>query len=82
MIEASIYILLICIVIMYLGFISNRSLPEKLMFFSCSNNYLIIVICFMSLYEARESYVDIAYIYVLFNFMINFVIARLFKGEE
>ncbi len=77
MIEALIIAIIICIMSMYLGVIISKSTPDKFMCYNCSNNYVIVLICLLSLYNGRDNYIDIAYIYALYGFMVNLVITKL-----
>ncbi len=75
-------ILLICIFFMLLGVFVSKSIPEKLMSLGCLTNYIIALICFISIFEGKESFVDIAYIYGLLGFAVNLGIKKLYEEDK
>ncbi len=75
-------ILLICIFFMLLGIFISKSIPEKLMSLSCLTNYIIVLLCFISIFEGKESFVDIAYIYGLLGFAVNLGIKKLYEEDK
>ncbi|MEK6734020.1 MAG: monovalent cation/H+ antiporter complex subunit F [Pseudomonadota bacterium] len=82
----SIYIaiigLFICIFLMFIGILSGKNLPEKIMSLSCMNNFIVGLLCLISLFPGRDSFVDIAYIYILFGFVFNLAIKKLYDGRN
>jgi multisubunit Na+/H+ antiporter MnhF subunit len=77
MINIALIILLVCILLMMIGILTSKSLAEKLMSLNCMTNYFIVLFCMLSLFEARNSFVDIAYIFALFGFVINLGVNKL-----
>ena len=75
-------ILLICIAWMLAGIFTGKNLPERIMSLCCLTNYVIVLLCFLSLFIGRESFVDIAYIYGLFGFIFNIAILKLFEDKN
>lgn len=78
----AIIILSICIFLMLLNLFLSKNLPERLMSLSCINNYVIVLLCFFSVFEGRDSFVDIAYIYALLGFIVNLSIKKLYNGNN
>ena len=70
-------ILLFCILLMLVGVLKGKNLPERIMSLCCLTNYVIVFLCFLSLLEGRESFVDIAYIYALLGFVVNVGLSKL-----
>jgi multisubunit Na+/H+ antiporter MnhF subunit len=68
----------LCIIFMLLGVFSGKSVAERLMSIGCVTNYVIILLCMLSLLEGRESFVDVAYIYGLFGFAVNLGLKKLY----
>ncbi len=75
-------ILLICILIMLTGVFIGKTIPERIMSLCCLTNYVIVLLCFFSLFTGRESFVDIAYIYGLLGFAVNLSISKLNGGKK
>lgn len=75
-------ILLICILIMLTGVFIGKTIPERIMSLCCLTNYVIVLLCFLSLFTGRESFVDIAYIYGLLGFAVNLSISKLNGGKK
>ena len=73
-------ILMLCIFAMLIGVFTGKNLPEKLMSTSCITNYIVVLLCMLSLFEGRDSFIDIAYIYALFAFTANLAMMKL--GEK
>ncbi len=71
-------ILLACILAMLIGIFTGRNLPEKLMSLCCLTNYVIVLLVMFSLFEGRDSFIDIAYIYALLGFAVNLAIYKLY----
>jgi multisubunit Na+/H+ antiporter MnhF subunit len=82
MIHLAIIILSICILLMLVNLLLSKNLPERVMSFSCVSNYVIVLLCFLSLTEGRDSFVDIAYIYALIGFIFNLSIKKLYNGNK
>ena len=74
--KISIIILIIAFTIFAFTFFSAKKLEEKLMALGCITNYAIVLLCFFSLFEQRDSFTDIAYILCLFGFLTNLIIYR------
>lgn len=74
--KISIIILIIAFTIFTFIFFAAKNLEEKLMSLGCITNYAVVIFCFFSLFKLRESFVDIAYILVLFGFITNLIIYR------
>ena len=72
----ALFILLACILAMLIGIFTGKNLPEKLMSLCCLTNYVIVLLVMFSLFEGRDSFIDIAYIYALLGFATNLVIYR------
>lgn len=70
-------ILLFCVLLMFIGVLRGKNLPERILSLCCLNNYIIILLCFLSLFEGRESFIDIAYIYALLGFVLNIGLSKL-----
>ena len=70
-------ILLLCIFFMFIGLFTNKTIPEKVMSLICTSNYVIILLCMLSLNENSDSFIDIAYIVALFGFMLNLALLQL-----
>lgn len=77
MISVALAILFFCIFGMLIGILNGKNLPERIMSLCCLNNYIIVFICFLSLFEGRESFIDIAYIYALLGFVVNLGLSKL-----
>ena len=77
MINIALAVLLICIFLMLIGIFTSKTLSEKLMSLSCTTNYIIVLLCILSLFGGRESFIDIAYIYALFCFIVNLGVIKL-----
>ncbi len=77
-----ILILLLCILAMLVGLFLGKNLPERIMYLSSITNYIIILLCFLSLNEGKESFVDIAYIYLLLGFAVNLSITKLYQEKD
>ena len=75
-------ILLICILLMLIGVFTGKNFPEKIMSLCCLTNYIIVLFCFLSLLENRESFIDIAYIYGLLGFVTNLSLNKLYKDKN
>ncbi len=71
MINIAIILLLILIFMFLFTFLRTKSNLEKIMIITSLNNLTLVLICFLSLYPNKDSYIDIAYIYVLFGFLTN-----------
>jgi multisubunit Na+/H+ antiporter MnhF subunit len=71
-------ILVLCIIFMLLGVFSSKSVAERMMSLGCVTNYVIVLLCVLSLLEGRESFVDVAYIYGLFGFAVNLGLKKLY----
>ena len=71
MINIILIILLLCILVMLIGIIKSKTIAERLMSLTCLTNYVIIAFCILSLFTGRGSYIDIAYIFALFGFIVN-----------
>lgn len=82
MMNIALVILLICILAMLIGIFTGKNLAEKLMSLSCLSNYIIVLICMLSLLENRSSFIDIAYIYALFGFVVNLGAMKLKMGKN
>ncbi len=78
----AIAILLLCILLMLIGIFTGKNFPEKIMSLCCLTNYIIVLCCFLSLLENRESFVDIAYIYGLLGFATNLALTKLYKDKN
>lgn len=74
--KISIIILIIAFVIFTFIFFTAKNVEEKLMSLGCIANYAVVIFSFFSLFKLRESFVDIAYILVLFGFITNLIIYR------
>ncbi|MCT4636003.1 MAG: monovalent cation/H+ antiporter complex subunit F [Rickettsiales bacterium] len=74
--------LLIFILLMLTGIFIGKTLPEKIMSLCCLTNYVIVLLCFLSLFTGRESFVDIAYIYGLLGFAVNLGISKLKERQQ
>ena len=72
-------ILLACILAMLIGILTGKNLPEKLMSLCCLTNYVIVLLVTFSLFEGRDSFIDIAYIYALLGFAVNLVIYKIYS---
>lgn len=70
-------VLLICIFQMMMGVIRGENIPCKIMSFCCLSNYVVVLLCCWSLFSGKESFIDIAYIYVLFGFVMNLAFTKL-----
>lgn len=79
MMKIAIIGLLILMVMFLFTFLRAKIIVEKIMIISSLNNLVLVLICFLSLYTNRESYIDIAYIYVLLGFLTNLGIYNLVK---
>lgn len=75
-------ILIFCILAVFIAFLRGKNLPEKVMLLNSMNNYIILLICSLSLLQGRESFIDIAYIYILFSFSINLCLMKIFKERQ
>lgn len=65
------------ILVILIKILLSKSISERLMLFSSIGNYAIVLLTAMSMFENRESYFDIAFIYALFGFVNNLVINKL-----
>ena len=70
-------ILLFCILLMLIGVLTSKTIPESIMSLCCLTNYIIVLLCFFSLFTGRESFIDIAYIYGILGFAVNLSIHKL-----
>lgn len=70
-------VLFISIFQMILGVINGENLPCKIMSFCCLNNYAVVLLCCWGLALSKESFIDIAYIYVLLGFIMNLAFTKL-----
>lgn len=75
-------IILFSILLMLIGLLIGNNIPERIMSFCCLTNYVIVLLCFLSLYSGRESFIDIAYIYGLLGFVVNLSISKLYKDRN
>lgn len=75
-------ILLLCIFFMFLGVFISKSIPEKVLSLICTSNYVIILLCMLSLNQNSDSFIDIAYIIALFGFMLNLVLLKLKREND
>ena len=73
---------IICTFAILVGFLKGKNLLEKLMYSGLLTNNIIILLCLFSLLKDRESFVDIAYIYVLLGMLINLSIKNLYYGKN
>ena len=71
-------ILCFCILLMLIGIFTSKNLVEQVMSLCCLTNYVIVLLCALSLFIGRESFVDIAYIYALLGFVVNLGIRKLY----
>jgi len=72
-------ILLLCIFAMLIQVFTGKTLPLKLMSIACLTNYIIVLLCILSLLPGRDSFVDVAYIYGLLGFIVNLAATKLKK---
>ena len=77
MINIILIILFTCILAMLIGIIYSKTIAERLMSLACLTNYMLVVFCILSLHSGRSSYVDIAYIFALFGFIVNLSVCKL-----
>jgi multisubunit Na+/H+ antiporter MnhF subunit len=77
MINAVVIILLICSLVMLIGVIFSKTIAERLMSLTCLTNYMLVAFCALSLFSGRSSYIDIAYIFALFGFIVNLAASKL-----
>lgn len=82
MMSIALLVLLACIFFMLIGIFTSKSLAEKLMSLCCVTNYIIVLICMLSILDGRDSFVDIAYIFALFGFIINLAATKLNRSES
>jgi multicomponent Na+:H+ antiporter subunit F len=82
MINIAIILLSIFIMLMLINLFIGRNLPERLMSLCCLTNYVIVLFCFFSLFEGRDSFVDIAYIYALLGFILNLALKKLYESNH
>ena len=82
MINIAIILLSILIILMLINLFIGRNLPERLMSLCCITNYVIVLLCFFSLFEGRDSFVDIAYIYALLGFIVNLALKKLYESNH
>ena len=82
MINIAIILLSILIMFMLINLFIGRNLPERLMSLCCLTNYVIVLLCFFSLFEGRDSFVDIAYIYALLGFIVNLALKKLYESNH
>ena len=75
-------ILLVCILVMLVGVLTGKTIPERIMALGCLTNYIIVLLCALSLFQGRESFVDIAYIYGLLGFTVNLSIKKLVDKQH
>lgn len=75
-------ILAICIFQMFIGVIKNINIPTKIMSFACFINYVVVLLCAWGLKENKESYVDIAYIYILLGLLLNLAFTKLKRNYD
>lgn len=75
-------LLLGCIFIMLLGVLKANNMPERIMSLNCLTNYVVVLLCLMSLDEGRDSFIDIAYIYVILGFLMNLGLNLLKKSGD
>lgn len=78
----ALFIISCCILFTFIGLLKGTNLLEKLMFINSMNNYIIVLLCFLSLLNGRESFLDIAYIYAFFGFTINLCLMKLFSERK
>ncbi len=78
----ALFILLSCILLMLLGVFFGKNLAEKIMSLACVTNYVIVLLCLLSLFKGRDSFVDIAYIYALLGFTANLGILKIYQGRK
>lgn len=74
-------LLLLCIFHMLVGILKNDNIPCKLMSFSCLSNYIVVLLCFWGISINKESFIDIAYIYIILGFVMNLAFTKL-KGRN
>ncbi len=67
---------------MLIGIFTGKNFPEKIMSLCCLTNYIIVLLCFLSLFAGRESFIDIAYIYGLLGFVTNLALTKLYKNKN
>lgn len=75
-------ILVACTFAILVVFFIGKNLPERLIFLGLLMNNIIILLCLFSLLKERESFVDIAYIYVLLGMLVNLSIKNLYYGKD
>lgn len=75
-------ILVSCTFAILIGFLMGKNLLEKLIYSGLLMNNIIILLCLFSLLKGRDSFVDIAYIYVLLGMLVNLSIKNLYYGKD
>ena len=75
-------IMAICTFTILIGFVMGKNLPERLIYSGLLMNNIIILLCLFSLLKGRDSFVDIAYIYVLLGMLVNLSIKNLYYGKD
>lgn len=70
-------LLFFCIFHMLFGVLKGDNIPCKIMSFCCLTNYVVVLLCFWGLFKGKESFIDIAYIFVLLGFIMNLSLTKL-----
>jgi multisubunit Na+/H+ antiporter MnhF subunit len=78
----AIIILSICIFFMLINLFLAKNLVTRIMSLCCITNYMIVLLCFCSLSEGKESFIDVAYIFGLLGFIVNLSIKKLYNGNN
>lgn len=69
MFTLSLYFITLAVVLLFLGIMLQKTLMRKLLFVNSLTNLIVVLIIFLGTLPGRESYIDIAMIYVLLNFI-------------
>lgn len=81
-IEIAILILIGTALILVFGMISQKSSEQKLLFASNLTAVIISATVVLASDTARQSYLDIALIYILFGYLAIVAIRRLIQGSN
>jgi multicomponent Na+:H+ antiporter subunit F len=75
-------VMLLCMFLMLINVMFGKTIFQKIMTINCFANYTIVFLCALSLFESQESYVDIALIYALINFIATNAFLKLTKDKS
>lgn len=73
---------LICMILVFISIVKDNSIIDKILAVNCFANYTIIFIVLLANNKSNNSFIDIALIYALVNFIATIAFLKYFRHKS